>query len=155
LIQIQWFVVIACAYLIVIQDGHLAQDIVSHSMLIAPLTSMLIFLRLPEAVFMHRFFPQTMAIVDTILISTAIVFNRESPWDLFLVFFFGILVAAIGENLLQIIGGCLVVGVLSLVVVRSARPVAHAELEQEERQRDHDKGVGDNNSRLPDFRRRA
>jgi signal transduction histidine kinase len=86
-------------------------------MLIAPLASMLIFLRLPEAVFMHRFFPPTMAIVDTILISTAIVFNRESPWDLFLVFFFGVLVAAIGENLLQIIGGCLVVGVLSLIVV--------------------------------------
>src|SRR6266508_668575 len=121
LIQIQSFVVIECAYLIVVQDGRLAQDIVSHSMLIAPLASMLIFLRLPEAVFMHRFFPPTMAIVDTILISTAIVFNRESPWDLFLVFFFGVLVAAIGENLLQIIGGCLVAGLLSVVIIPVSR----------------------------------
>ncbi len=86
-------------------------------MLLGPLGSMLIFLRLPEAVFTHRFFPHTMAIVDTILISTAIVLNRESPWDLFLVFFFGVLIAAIGENFLQVIGGCLIAGVLSVVII--------------------------------------
>lgn len=117
LIQIQWFVVIACAYLLVVQDGRLTDAPVSLLMLLAPLGSMLIFLRLPEAVFMHRFFPSTMAIVDTILISTAIVLNRQSPWDLFLVFFFGILIAAIGANFLQIIGGCLIVGVLSVVII--------------------------------------
>ena len=117
LIQIQWFVVIACAYLLVVQDGRLTDAPVSLLMLLAPLGSMLIFLRLPEAVFMHRFFPSTMAIVDTILISTAIVLNRQSPWDLFLVFFFGILIAAIGANFLQIIGGCLIAGVLSVLIV--------------------------------------
>ena len=54
LVPIQWFAVIACTYLLIVQDGRIAH---------------------------------TMAIVDTILISTAIVLNRESPWDLFLVFF--------------------------------------------------------------------
>jgi hypothetical protein len=99
LVPIQWFAVIACAYLLVVQDGRIAQDPVSLLMLLGPLGSMLIFLRLPQAVFTHHFFfPHTMAIVDTILTSTAIVFNRESPWDLFLVFFFGVLIAAIGEN---------------------------------------------------------
>lgn len=117
LIPIQWFAVIACAYLLVVQDGRIAQDPVGLLMLLAPLGSMLIFLRLPEAVFMHRFFPHTMAIVDTMLISTAIALNRQSPWDLFLVFFFGILIAAIGANFLQIIGGCLIAGVLSVVIV--------------------------------------
>jgi len=117
LIPIQWFAVIACAYLLIVQDGRIAQDPVSLLMLLAPLGSMVIFLRLPEAVFMHRFFPHAMAIVDTILISTAIALNRQSPWDLFLVFFFGVLIAAIGANFLQIIGGCLIAGVLSVVIV--------------------------------------
>jgi signal transduction histidine kinase len=117
LIQIQWFVVIACAYLLVFQDGRLADAPVSLLMLLGPLGSMVIFLHLPQAVFMHRFFPPAMAIVDTILISTAIVLNRQTPWDLFLVFFFGILIAAIGENFLQIIGGCLIAGVLSVLIV--------------------------------------
>lgn len=121
LIQIQWFVVIACAYLLVVQDGHIAADPASLLMLVGPLGSMLIFLRLPEAVFTHRFFPQIMAVVDTVLISTAIVLNRQSPWDLCLVFFFGVLIAAIGENLLQIIGGCLVAGLLSVVIIPVSR----------------------------------
>ncbi len=121
LIQIQWFVVIACAYLLVVQDGRIAADSASLLMLVGPLGSMLIFLRLPEAVFTHRFFPQIMAVVDTVLISTAIVLNRQSPWDLCLVFFFGVLIAAIGENLLQIIGGCLVAGLLSVVIIPVSR----------------------------------
>lgn len=121
LIQIQWFVVIACAYLLVVQDGRIAQDAVSLLLLVAPLGSMLVFLRLPPGVFAHRFFPQIMAVVDTVLISTAIVLNRQSPWDLCLVFFFGVLIAAIGENLLQIIAGGLVAGLLSVVIIPVSR----------------------------------
>jgi signal transduction histidine kinase len=117
LTQIQWFVVITSGYLLVVQDNRLAQDPLSLLLLAGPLLSMLIFLRLPDAVIMHRSFPQIMALVDTILICTALIVNRESPWDLFLLFFFGVLVAAIGENFLQIIGGCLLVGVLSIVII--------------------------------------
>src|SRR5512135_1357127 len=117
LIQIQWFVVIACSYLLLVQDGRLAQDFLSLLMLAAPLTSILVFLRLPERVLTHRAFPQVMAAVDTVLICLAVIMNRQSPWDLCLVFFSGILIAAIGENLLQIIGGCLVVGIFSVLIV--------------------------------------
>lgn len=121
LLQIQWFVVIACVYLLITQDGHVMDDPMTLLMLIPPFTSMLIFLRLPEKVFAHRFLPQIMAAVDTVLLSTAIVLNRESPWDLCLVFFFGILISAIGENLLQIIGGCLAAGILSVVIIPVSR----------------------------------
>lgn len=117
LIQIQWFVVIACSYLFVVQDEQLAQDTVSLVLLAGPLASMLVFLRLPEAMFEHRAFAQIMAALDTLFISAAIFVNRESPWDLFLVFFFGVLIAAIGENLLQTIAGCLLAGLLSVVIV--------------------------------------
>jgi signal transduction histidine kinase len=117
LIQIQWFVVIACCYLLVVQDDQVAQDALSLLLLSGPLASMLIFLRLPENVFDRRSFPQVMAALDTILICTAIIVNRESPWDLVLIFFFGVLIAAIGENFLQIIGGCLLVAILSIVLI--------------------------------------
>ena len=117
LTQIQWFVVIASCYLLVVQDNQLAQDPLSLLLLTGPLASMLIFLRLPDAAIGHRTFPQIMALVDTVLICTAIIVNRDSPWDLCLVFFFGVLIAAIGENFLQIIVGCLLAGILSIVII--------------------------------------
>ena len=117
LIQIQWFVVIACSYLLIVQNDQLVQDSLNLILLTAPLLSMLVFLRLPESAFAHRFFPQVMAGVDTILICTAIIVNRQTPWDLVLVFFFGVLIAAIGDNFLQIIAGCLLAGILSVVII--------------------------------------
>lgn len=117
LIQIQWFVVIACCYLLVVQDDQLAQDPLSLLLLAAPLSSILIFLRLPERVFGRPSFPQFMAALDTVLICAAIIVNRQSPWDLVLIFFSGVLIAAIGENFLQIIGGCLIVAILSVAII--------------------------------------
>jgi len=94
-------VVIASSYLLLVRDGQFIDDSLSLVMLVGPLASTLVFLRLPQSFFAHRYFPQVIAVVDTLLLSTAIVLNRESPWDLCLVFFFGILIAAIGENFLQ------------------------------------------------------
>jgi signal transduction histidine kinase len=121
LIHIQWFVVIASCYMLLVRDGNFVSDSLSLLMLAGSLGSMLVLLRLPQSVFSHRYFPQAIAAVDTVLLSTAIVLNRESPWDLCLVFFFGILIAAIGENFLQIIVGCLVAGILSVVIVPVSR----------------------------------
>jgi signal transduction histidine kinase len=121
LIHIQWFVVIASSYLLLVRDSQFIDDSLSLVMLVGPLASMLVFLRLPQSFFAHRYFPQVIAVVDTLLLSTAIVLNRESPWDLCLVFFFGILIAAIGENFLQIIVGCLVAGILSVVIIPASR----------------------------------
>lgn len=117
LIQIQWFVVIACCYLLIVQDDQLASDALSLLLLAGPLLSILIFLRLPESAFARPLFPQMMAGIDTILICTAIVVNRQSPWDLVLIFFFGVLIAAIGENFFQIIAGCLLVAIFSIVLI--------------------------------------
>jgi signal transduction histidine kinase len=117
LTQIQWFVAIACSYLLLVQDDQIVRDPIHLLPLVVTLALMLVFLRLPYSVFTHRLFPQIMAVVDTVLISTAIVFNRQSPWDLFLVFFFGILIAAIGENLVQSIAVSLVVGILLVVII--------------------------------------
>jgi len=116
LIQIQWFVTIACCYLLLFDKGQVIQDPLNILLLIAPLGSILIFLRLPETAFAHKLFPQSMAIADTILISTAIIVNKQSPWDLFLLYFFGIFIAAIGESLVQIVIACLGLSVISIVI---------------------------------------
>lgn len=117
LIGIQAFVVIATAYLLLFRNGLVVQDPLVFLMLLAPLGSIFVFQRLPQSVFNHRLFAHTLVIVDTVFISAAIAFNRESPWDLLLVFFFGIFIAAIGENLTQIVVSCLVLSIVSIVVI--------------------------------------
>ena len=117
LIQIQWFVAIACSYLLIVQDGQLAHDALSLFLLSLPLGMMAMLLSLPESALSRRWFPSAMAMVDALLFSIAIIYNRQSPWDLCLVFFVGILISAIGETLLQIIIGSLVVGVISVFIV--------------------------------------
>jgi signal transduction histidine kinase len=117
LVQIQWFVVIACCYLLIVQDGQLAQDPLSLFLLSLPLGSMAVLTRLPESALSHRWFPSIVAVVDAVLFSIAIFHNRQSPWDLCLIFFFGILISAIGENLLQIIVGSLMVGIISVLII--------------------------------------
>ncbi len=96
LIQIQWFVAITCCYLLLFEEDQINYSPTNLALLTLPLGSVLVFSRLPESAFAHRFFPQAMALMDTALFSTAIIFNRQSPWDLVLVFFFGIFISAIG-----------------------------------------------------------
>ena len=116
-ICIQWFVLIATSYLVLFRSGQVVREPLAYLLLLAPLGGMLVLQRLPQSAFDHRFFPQTFAVLDTILISIAIAFNRESPWDLLLIFFFGIFIAAIGESLTQIVIGCLVLSIISVVIV--------------------------------------
>lgn len=117
LIHIQWFVVIACSYLLLVRNDRLAQDSLTFALLVAPFASMLIVLHLSESTFAHRSFPQFMAVVDTLLICTAIIENRQGPWDLCLLFFLGLMIAAFVENLFQIIASCVIVGLFALVVI--------------------------------------
>jgi signal transduction histidine kinase len=56
-------------------------------------------------------------LADTILISAAIYMNRTIPWDLFLIYFFILLLASIGTNLLRIVIGSVVVSLLYLAVL--------------------------------------
>jgi len=117
LIHIQWFVAIACSYLLIVENGQVVQDSSTLFLLVMPLGSIAVILRLPESVFEHRYFPACMVVVDTLLFFIAIIFNRQSPWDLCLIFFFGMLIAAIGENLIQIIIGSLIIGIVSVLIV--------------------------------------
>jgi len=116
LVCIQWFVVVAASYLILFRSGQIAQDPLSYLLIVAAFGSILALQRMPRSVFDHRMFPIILVVVDTLLISTAITLNRESPWDLLLLFFFAIFIAAIGESLLQIVTGCVALSVISIFI---------------------------------------
>ena len=119
IITLQWVVVIGTAYLVLFSEGHLATSLWAYCTVLALLTSMMALLHFPDATFNHRFFPHALVLTDTILVSAGILSNKESPWDLFLVFFFGLFIAGIGENLIKIILGCLIISVVSILISRS------------------------------------
>lgn len=116
LVCIQWFVVIATAYLIIFRSGQIAQDPLTYLIVLVAFGSILALQRMPPSIFDHSMSATILVIVDTILISTAITLNRESPWDLLLLFFFAIFIAAIGESLLQIVTGCIALSVISIFI---------------------------------------
>ncbi len=115
-INLQWLVVVATAYLVVFKKTGVVQDPRVISLIVVLLASVLVLRLLPEPAFEHKFLGPYLIITDTMLILTAIWINRESPWDLFLIFFFGLFIVAIGESLIKIVGGCLFVSVLSILI---------------------------------------
>lgn len=116
LINLQWLVVLATAYLLLFKRLEIVQDPWAFGLIAALLGSILALHHLPETAFDHRQFAPALAVVDTLLITVAILINREGPWDLFLVFFFCLFITATGENLIKIVAACLLVAILSVVV---------------------------------------
>ena len=116
-ICVQWFVVIATAYLSLFREGQVSQDPLVYLLLAPTLGSILVIQRLPDSIFDRALFCQALMIADTILISTAISFNSEGSWDLLLIFFFGILVAAIGENFIQVVIACFLLSTISILIL--------------------------------------
>lgn len=114
LIHLQWVLVLCISYLLLFKHGEVVQDPRAFSLVLALLLSALVLYRLSGPVFDHKLFLQALVVFDTILISVAIALNRDNPWDYFLVFFFGLLIAAIGQSFLTIIIGCFIVSTISV-----------------------------------------
>lgn len=116
LLTLQWLIVLASSYLLLFKKGEAVEDPWAFSLIILFLLSILALNRLSRSAFDHRLFAPTLVVVDTILISAAIRLNRDSPWDLFLIFFFGLFIAATGENLVKIVAGCLLISIMAVVI---------------------------------------
>lgn len=115
IINLQWVVVIATSYLCLFRGGEVLTDSFVYGLIILFLVSIPVLMYLPDHVFVHRLFAPVLVIADTILISIGISLNRESPWDLYLIFFFGLAIAALGENLIQIVVGCFIISIVSVL----------------------------------------
>lgn len=112
IITLQWFVAIGTSYLILAGSSE-AFEAPSGLTLIALLLGSVVALRhVPDAVFQNGVFTVALAVFDTSLILCGIGLNRNSPWDLFLLFFMCIFISAIGENITKIVFGCLLMSIV-------------------------------------------
>ncbi len=109
---LQWLIVIVTSYLLLFSKGTPSEDPVVYGLIIIFLASAVVIRRLPEAVFQHRYFDIVLLITDTVLISVSIYMNRDIPWDLFLFYFFILFLAAIGENMVRIVIGSVLISLV-------------------------------------------
>ena len=109
---LQWLIVIVTSYLLLFSKGAASEDPRVYGLIVVFLASSLVIRRLPEAVFQHRYFDIALLVTDTALISASIYMNRDVPWDLFLFYFFILFLAAIGENMVRIVIGSVLISLV-------------------------------------------
>jgi signal transduction histidine kinase len=119
IIAVQWLVAIGTSYLVIATHEHNLIDPLPALLLLMCLASAVLLQRIPEGYFEKRLIEPGLLVVDSILILSAITTSQQIPWDLLILFFFCVFIAAIGDNLIQI--GVLCV-LLSLVFVLFVSP---------------------------------
>jgi signal transduction histidine kinase len=112
IIVLQWLIVIVTSYLVLFGEGKASEDPRVYALVAVLLASALVLYRLPDGAFRHRWFDGVLLVTDTVLISASIYMNRESPWDLFLFYFFILFLAAVGANMLRIVLGSVVISLV-------------------------------------------
>lgn len=111
---LQWLVVIVTSYLLLFSKGGISDDPWAYGLIVVFLASTFVVQRLPDAAFQHRHFDIALLVFDTALISLSIYMNRDLPWDLFLFYFFILFLAAIGENMIRIVIGSVLISAIYL-----------------------------------------
>ncbi len=118
---LQWLVAIAVSYFVITVNGISFTEPVPALLIVFSLASAALLQRLPDIYFEKRIVEPGLLLLDSLLIFSAITTAHEIPWDLLILFFFCVFIAAIGENLVQIGVGCVL---LSLVFVTFISPNA-------------------------------
>jgi signal transduction histidine kinase len=108
---LQWLIVIGTSYFSLFSGGALNSDARVFALVVALLLSALLLQRLPPAAFHARYFDVALVIIDGAFILFGIGLNRESPWDLFLLFSLCVYLAGIAESLVKTLVGALLVTV--------------------------------------------
>jgi len=111
---LQWLVTIGASYLMLFNKGEVVGDATSFGLIVLFLIAALVLYRLPEPLFQHRYFDVILLVVDTAFISAAIYQNRGGPWDLFLLYFFVLFLAAVGGGQTRVILGFIVISLVYL-----------------------------------------
>jgi signal transduction histidine kinase len=121
IVAVQWMVAIATSYLVfAVRDWNLNDPLPALLILICLISAPLL-QRILEKNLDRRIVESWLLVVDSILIIGAITLAQEVPWDLLILFFFCVFIAAIGENLIHIGLGCVL---LSLAFMLFASPSA-------------------------------
>ncbi len=107
IISLQWFVVIGTSYLTLFTKEAAIEDPWVLFLVTSLMASILVLHRVPESGFDSRLFNPLLVIWDTVTILFGIGLNRDTPWDWYLLFFLCLFIAGIGESLIKIVSGCL------------------------------------------------
>ncbi|MGH7830368.1 MAG: sensor histidine kinase [Candidatus Binatia bacterium] len=105
-------IVIVTCYLMLFSKGQLSEDPWIHALVAVFLITGVAIHFLPEALFQRPYFDPALLVIDTTLISAAIYMNRDVSWDLFLFYFFILYLAAIGESMLKIVIGSVIISIV-------------------------------------------
>ena len=106
-LMLQWLIVIGTSYLSLFSGGTINYDARVLALIIALLFSVLVLQRLPREAFYKPHFDASLVIIDGASIVVGIALNRESPWELFLLFSLCVYIAGIAESLIKTMLGCL------------------------------------------------
>jgi signal transduction histidine kinase len=125
IISLQWLVAVGISYMVfAVQDWNLT-DPMAGLLISVCLLSAVILQRIPDPIFEKCFIEPGLLLLDSLLIVSALLLRPQTPWDLFLLFFFCVFIAAIGENLIQVVIGSML---LSVVFILFFSPNATAAL---------------------------
>jgi signal transduction histidine kinase len=120
IINLQWVVVLGTAYLLLSGKADWEKNSWTLLLIVVLFASNLLLYRLPASALDRPAFTYTLVLGDTVLVSLGIALSDQSPWDLFLIFFFGLFIVGIGETLTKMIAGCLLMSLI-FAVYRTVR----------------------------------
>jgi hypothetical protein len=107
IVMLQWLVIIATSYLCLFSGASINDDPAVLALVAGLMLTGLVLQRLPESIVLSTHFSSLLVVGDVLFILLAIGLNRESPWDLFLLFFLCLYIAGVGESVVKAVLGCL------------------------------------------------
>jgi len=117
-IILQWMIAIATSFLILFPKGEeVSEDPWIHALVVVFLISVLVLYRIPEHFFYSHYFDTGLMLCDTLLLSIAIYMNQDISWDLFLIYFFILFLAAMGQSMTRIVLGSILISVVYILLL--------------------------------------
>ncbi len=120
-IMLQWLVTIATSYFSLFSGGSIHDDPLVLALVAGLMLTAFVLQKLPESIILSTHFNTLLIVGDIFFILLAIGLNRESPWDLFLLFFLCLYIAGVGETVLKAILGCLLFTIVFTFVTFSSQ----------------------------------
>ena len=119
---LRWVVIIVTSYLLLFGPGAAAPSVWVLSLVALLLASNLLLGLVPDALFERTAFQGALVATDTLLIGSGMILLGEASGDLFLLYFSVLFLAALGESLAMIMGGCVLVAAVYLFVLLRTLP---------------------------------
>ena len=107
-VLLRYTLIIATAYLLLVEHKFSSLPSGLILLIVVALTSNVLMMRLPARITDSTAFNATVIIADTVWITAALLYSGLFKADFFYVYFFVLLLAAIGENLFSIVVGAIV-----------------------------------------------